>query len=114
MSRGIIGIFREGAGSNVRCSVSVRTMQTKDFLKRQFKNEHPNIDFSLDKMLTFEYKGNPVDIETTLRKILSQMFKMDSQYKNWENYMVQDYDKFIAFIDSLFLLVDNIINVREV
>lgn len=113
MSRGVIGIFCENTESKGRCSISVRVEQTRDDLEKKFRGEHPNVDVFLDKIFTFECNGNRTDIEVILRKILCQAFEKYNQYENWDNYMVEDYDKFISFIENLFHLIKNIVDVRE-
>lgn len=113
MSRGVIGIFCESTEAKSRCSVSVRIEQTRDGLEKIFREEHPNIDVFLDKIFIFECKSDRTNIEVILRKILCQTFGTYNQYKNWDNYIIEDYDKFISFIDNLFQLLNNIVDVRE-
>ena len=113
MSSGVIGIFCENTETKSRCSISVRVEQTRDELEKKFISEHPNVDIFLDKIFTFECKGNRSDIEVILRKVLCQTFGQYNQYKNWDNYLVEDYDKFISFIENLFHLIENIVDVRE-
>lgn len=114
MSSGIVGIFCENTEPKGRCSISVRVEQTRDELERKFRNEHPNVDIYLDKAFIFKCKGNRTNVETILRAILVQSFGEYTQYENWDNYMVDDYDKFIAFIENVFLLIANIFDVVEV
>lgn len=113
MNSGVIGIFCESTEIKGRCSVSVRVEQTKDELERKFKGEHPNVDIFLDKIFTFECKGSRTNIETILRDILVQSFGLYTQYENWDNYVVEDYDKFIVFIEKLFCLIESIVDVKE-
>ena len=114
MNSGVIGVFRESTESKNRCSISVRAGQSRDELEKQFKKEHPNIDIFLDKIFTFECKDNRTDVETALRAVLVQAFGPYTQYKNWDNYVVEDYDKFIAFIGNVFQLTKNVITVQEI
>lgn len=115
MANGVIGIFREEVDELTgRCSVSVREMQTREELENQFKSEHKNVKVYLDRMFTFECNGSRTEVETALRKLLVQAFGKYGPYEQWENYTVEEYSKFIDFMENLFQLTEKIMDIKKI
>ena len=114
-NRGIIGVFVDENGIKTRCSVAVRAEQSRKELEEQVLHEHPNTHITLVRMYTFSCKGNVVDVEMGLRKILCQKFgPYTPAYFDWESYSVDTADEFMKYIETIVYLIDSITAVQEI
>ncbi len=114
-NRGVIGVFVGEVKGETKCSVSVRAEQSREELEEQVRREHRGLNISLRRMYAFSCKGNVVDIETGLRKILCQKFgPYTPPHDGWEGYTVENVGEFMEFIKTIVCLVNSIIVVREI
>ena len=112
--RGVIGVLVDENGVKTRCSVAVRAEQSRKELEEQVLHEHPNTHISLVRMYTFSCKGNVVDVEMGLRKILCQKFGPYTPSNfGLESYSVGSLEEFMEFIETMVCLIDNITVVQE-
>lgn len=114
-NRGVIGVFVGEVNGKTICSVSVRAEQSSEELEEQVRREHRGLNISLRKMYVFSCKGNVVDVETGLRKILCQ--KSDSytpSHDGWEGYTVENVDEFMKHVDDKVKSMDGVTIVREI
>ena len=113
-NNGVIGVFVEGNGEKTRCSIAVRAEQSREKLEGQVRCEHPDANISLRRMYAFSCKGNVVDVEMGLRKILCQKFGPYTPPNfGLESYSVGSLEEFMEFIEAMVCLIDNITVVQE-
>ena len=114
-NRGVIGVFVGEENGKTKCSVSVRAKQSREELEEQVRREHGGLNISLRKMYVFSCKGNVVDVETSLRKILCQKFgPYTPPHDGWEGYTVENVDEFMEFIKTIVCLINSITVVQEI
>ena len=113
-NNGVIGVFVEDDGKKTRCLISVRAEQSRKKLEEQVLHEHPNTHITLVRMYTFSCKGNVVDVEMGLRKILCQKFGPYTPPNfGLESYSVGSLEEFMEFIETMVCLIDNITVVQK-
>lgn len=114
-NNGVIGVFVEEDGEKTRYSIAVRAEQSGRKLEEQVRREHPDANIHLKRMYAFSCKGNVVDVETGLRRILCQKFGLYMPpYWGWESYPVDSADEFMEYIETIVCLIDSIIVVQEI
>lgn len=114
-NHGVVGVFVGEEGKKTRCSIAVRAEQSREELEEQVQREHPNVDISLRRMYAFSCKGNVVDVETGLRKILRQKFGPYTPARfGLEGYTVKNVDKFMEYVDKKVKSIDGVIAVQEI
>ncbi len=114
-NHGVVGVFVGEEGKKTRCSIAVRAEQSREELEEQVRREHPDANISLRRMYAFSCKGNVVDVETGLRKILRQKFgPYTPAYFDWESYSVDTADEFMKYIETIVYLIDSITAVQEI
>ncbi len=114
-NRGVIGVFVGEVNGATICSVSVRAEQSREELEEQVRREHSDANISLRRMYAFSCKGNVVDVETGLRKILCQEFGPYTPARfGLEGYTVKNIDKFMEYVDKKVKLIDSVIAVQEI
>ena len=113
-NRGVIGVFVGEVNGETICSVSVRAEQSREELEEQVRREH-SVHFPLRRMYAFSCKGNVVDVETGLRKILCQKFgPYTPPHDGWEGYTVKNVDEFMKHVDDKVKSMDGVTIVREI
>lgn len=114
-NNGVIGVFIEENERKTRCSIAVRAEQSRRELEEQVRREHPDANISLRRMYAFSCKGNVVDVETGLRRILCQKFGLYTPpYLGLESYSVDSADEFMEYIKTIVCLIDSITIVQEI
>ena len=113
-NHGVVGVFVGEEGKKTRCSIAVRAEQSRKELEEQVRREH-SVNISPRKMYAFSCKGNVVDVETGLRKILCQEFGPYTPARfGLEGYTVKNVDKFMEYVDKKVKLIDSVIAVQEI
>lgn len=113
-NRGVIGVFVGEVNGATICSVSVRAEQSREELEEQVRREH-SVYFPLRRMYALSCKGNVVDVETSLRKILCLKFgPYTPPHDGWEGYTVENVGEFMEFIKTIVCLINSITVVREI
>ena len=114
-NHGVVGVLVGEEGEKIRCSIAVRAEQSRKELEEQVQREHSDANISLRRMYAFSCKGNVVDVETGLRKILCQEFGPYTPARfGLEGYTVKNIDKFMEYVDKKVKLIDSVIAVQEI